>query len=139
MKSIVLVVLAGAFFIVAGCHQEVNPIKEHTQDVQQAKKWLLGRWKLVRVSVQLPNPTVPNVELLVDEHQIELLQDGSRTDQVGYEIISINNGLKITTNAQPRADNWYIRNPSLYINKKRMFFDLGVASDGPGFEFVKVS
>lgn len=137
MRGIVLSIMVCVIFSLLSCHQDVDPIKKHTQDVQEAKGWFLGRWKLVEVVVQLPNPTIPNVNLVVNENQIELLQDGKRTDLVNYEITSINNGLRITTNAQPRENNWYVRDPSLYINKKRMFLDLGMASDGPGFEFIK--
>lgn len=140
MKNSVLGLFVCVAFSLAGCQKGVDPLEEHTQDVQQAKKWLPGRWKLIEVSVQTStNPGVPNVNLVIDENQIRLIQNGRQTDEVDYEIVSVSNGLKINTNAQPRSDNWYIRNPSLYINKKRMFFDLGRAMDGPGFEFVKVN
>lgn len=132
-------------FSVTSCHKTApidptsDPLKEHTQDLQQARTWLLGKWKLVKVSAMIPNPAVPAVELSIDENQISLIQGGIQRDKVDYEVVETTYGLLIKTNAQPREDNWYIRNPGLYINENRMFLDLGVATDGPGYEFVKVN
>lgn len=115
-----------------------NPIKVHTQDLQQAKMWLPGKWRLTKVSAMIPNPPVPNVELVIDEDQISVIEDGIQIDKVNYEIINTDYGLLIKTNAQPREDNWYVRNPALYINKIRMYFDLGTSQDMPGYEFKKI-
>ncbi len=145
MKNIVLGFLLLLVLGITSCHKtdQVNPtgdpLKEHTQDMRQAKLWLPGKWKLTKVWAMIPNPSVPNVVLEVDQNQIKLIQNGNQTDQVTYEVIKLNGGLQIKTDAQPREDNWYIRNPSLYINRDRMFFDLGVATDGPGYEFSRLN
>ncbi|QDK80061.1 hypothetical protein EXU85_16175 [Spirosoma sp. KCTC 42546] len=115
------------------------PLKEYTLDLNQAKAWLPGKWKLIKVSAQILNPTIPNVELVIDENQINLIQDGIQTDKVDYTTVKTDYGLLIKTNAQPRGDNWYIRDPSLYINKDRMYLDLGRAQDLPAYEFSKVN
>lgn len=149
MKNIILSLWLLVALGIAGCTKTAevdptldpqdNPLKEHTQYLQQATMWLPGKWKLVKVSAMILNPTVPNVELVIDSNQISVIQDGIQTDKVDYEIIKTDYGLLLKTNAQPRENNWYVRNPGLYINRKRMFLDLGVAVDGPGYEFNKVS
>jgi hypothetical protein len=116
-----------------------DPLKEYTLDLQQAKMWLPGKWKLIKVSAMIPNPPVPNIELIAGENQIIVMQDGIKIDQVDYEVIRTDYSLLIKTNAAPKADNWYVRNPSLYINKNRMYLDLGRAQDMPGYEFKKVN
>lgn len=144
MKNIVLSLLLLIAFGSISCHKtaEIDPIayplKEYTLDLKQAKMWLSGRWKLIKVSTMIPNPTIPNVELIIDENQIRLIQDGIQTDNVDYTTIKTDSGLLIKTNAQPRADNWYVRNPGLYINQTRMYLDLGRAQDLPAYEFSKV-
>jgi hypothetical protein len=133
---------------ITGCNKESkidpeldskdNPLKVYTQDLQQAKMWLPGKWKLVKVSAMIPNPSIPNVELLIEENQISVIEDGMQIDKVKYEIISKDSWLLVKTNAQPREDNWYVRNPGLLINETRMYLDLGRAQDLPGYEFKKV-
>ncbi len=149
MKNIVLCLWVLMAFGITSCHKtaevdpiidsEGDPLKEHTQNPQQARMWLAGKWKLIKVSVMTPNPTVPNVELIIDETQISLVQDGVQSDKVDYEIVKTDYGLLIKTNAQPRADNWYIRNPGLYLNQNRMYLDLGRAQDLPAYEFSKAN
>lgn len=144
MKHILLSLLLLVALGIISCNKttEVDPtlypLKEYTLDLQQAKRWLPGRWKLVKVSLQIPNPTIPNAELVIDENQISLIQDGVQTDKVDYEIVKAGSGLLLNTSAQPREDNWYIRNPSLYINGSRMYLDLGRAQDLPAYEFNKI-
>ena len=144
MKNIILCLLLLTVFGVTGCKKttevdpEGDPRRVYTQELQQAQLWLPGKWKLVKVSAMVPNPPVPNVGLVIGAKQISLIQDGVQTDKVDFEVVKTE-GIMIKTNAQPRGDNWYIRNPVLYINKNRMFLDLGMAQDLPGYEFVKVN
>jgi hypothetical protein len=149
MKNLVLsLLLLVAFGITSGTKTaqvdpeldpKDDPLKEYTQDLQQATIWLPGKWKLIKVYSMLLNPTVPMVELVIDENQIRVIQDGIQIDNVDYEIVKTSSSLQIKTNAQPREDNWYVRNPGLYINQNRMYFDLGRAQDGPAYEFKKVN
>lgn len=144
MKNSVLSLLLLATFGITGCHKTdqadpvAYPLKEYTLDLQQAKQWLPGKWKLIRVSAMIPNPPIPNVELVIDENQIRLIQEGMQTDKVDYTLVKTGSGLLIKTNAQPREDNWYVRDPGLLINQNRMYFDLGRAQDLPAYEFTKV-
>jgi hypothetical protein len=149
MKNIILKLLILVAFGITSCNKtdkvdleldpKDDPLKEYTQDLQQAKIWLPGKWKLLKVYAMILNPPVPNVELVIDENQIRVMQDGIQIDKVDYEIVKTDHGLLIKTNAQPRADNWYVRNPGLFINKNRMYLDLGRALDGPAYEFNKVN
>ncbi|MBD2756686.1 hypothetical protein [Spirosoma validum] len=149
MKNLALSLILLVTWGITGCNKTVrvepeldpkdDPLKVYTQDLQQAKMWLPGRWKLLKVYAMIPNPPVPNVELVIDENHISLMQDGIQTDKVDFEIIKTDHGLWIRTNAQPREDNWYIRNPGLYLNQNRMYFDLGRATDGPAYEFNRVN
>jgi hypothetical protein len=149
MKNIILSLLLLIAFGVTSCNKtdkvdleldpKDDPLKEYTQDLQQAKMWLPGKWKLLKVYAMILNSPVPNVELVIDENQIRVMQDGIQIDKVDYEIVKTDHGLLIKTNAQPRADNWYVRNPGLFINKNRMYLDLGRALDGPAYEFNKVN
>ena len=86
----------------------------------------------------IPNPPIPNVELMIDESHISLIQDGMQIDQVDYTLVKTASGLLIKTNAQPRADNWYVRDASLQINPHRIYLDLGRAQDLPAYEFSQV-
>lgn len=150
MKNFILcLLLLVVGFGVTGCKKTAqvdptdnsidNPLKFHTQELQQAQLWLPGKWKLVKVIAFAPKAPVPKVELIIDENQISLIKDGVQTDKVGYEIIK-DQGLHIKTTTQPSRDNWYIRNPTtLYINEKRMFFDLGRLQDDPGYEFARIN
>lgn len=150
MKNLILcLLLLVVGFGVTGCKKTAqvdptdnsidNPLKFHTQELQQAQLWLPGKWKLVKVIALAPKAPVPKVELIIDENQIRLIKDGVQTDKVGYEIIKTEYALRIKTTTQPREDNWYIRDPALYINENRMFFDLGIASDRGGYEFARIN
>ncbi|GAB3696139.1 hypothetical protein GCM10027592_18870 [Spirosoma flavus] len=116
-----------------------DPLKEYTQDSQQAKLWLPGTWKLVKVYAMIPDPVVPPVELIFEANQISVVENGKQIDRVDFEVVKLDNGLLIKTNAQPKEDNWYVRNPGLYMNQNRMYLDLGRAMDGPAYEFKKVN
>ena len=144
MKFSVLILIVLFALGLLSCHKAAQvdpvayPLKEYTLDLQQAKRWIPGKWKLIKVAAMIPNHTVPNVELIIDENRISLIQDGMQTDQVDYTLVKTAYGLLLKTNAQPRADNWYVRDPSLLINQNRMYFDLGRAQDLPAYEFSKV-
>ncbi|GAB2531061.1 hypothetical protein [Spirosoma aerophilum] len=144
MKTSVLSLLLLITFGIISCHKtdpvdpQAYPLKDYTLDLQQAKRWLPGKWKLIKVSAMIPNPSIPNVELIIDENWIRLIQDGIQTDQVDYTLVKTDFGLLIKTNAQPREDNWYVRDPGLLINQTRMYLDLGRAQDLPAYEFSKV-
>lgn len=152
MKNALLSCLLLLVFGIASCHKTTeaepeldpkdNPLKEHTLDLQEAKLWFPGKWKLVKAYTMLPYPTLPKVELVIDDAQISLLEDGTQIDKVDYEIVKLEYHagyyLKINTNAQRRENNDYVQNPSLYINKNRMYFDLGRAQDGAAYEFKKL-
>lgn len=143
MKNIGLLILL-AFGIIS-CQKTAQvdptlyPLKEYTLDLQQAKMWLPGKWKLTKKSSMILNTTLPNVELVIDENQISVIQDGIQIDKVDFEVVKVDYNLLIKTNAQPREDNWYVRNPGLYINQNRMYLDLGRAQDLPAYEFSKVN
>ncbi|WP_461147395.1 hypothetical protein [Spirosoma pulveris] len=117
-------------------------MKDYTLDLQQAKTWLPGKWKLVKQSSMLLDANLPNVELLIDENQIKVIDEGTQIDKVDYELVKLayqaGPYLQLQTNAQPRENNWYVRNPSLYIKEDRMYFDLGRAQDLPAYEFNRV-
>ncbi|MVM33731.1 hypothetical protein GO755_27080 [Spirosoma sp. HMF4905] len=123
--------------------KSVYPLKDYTLDLPQAKMWLPGKWKLIKQSSMVLNSTLPNVELVIGENQISVIDNGTQADKVDYEVVKlayqVGHYLQITTNAQPREDNWYVRNPVLYINKNRMYIDLGRAQDLPAYEFSKVN
>ncbi len=87
----------------------------------------------------IPNPPVPNVELMVTVNQINVVLDGIQVDKVDYEIVKTEYGLQFKTKSQPKKDNWYVRDSDLYINSNRMLFDMGIAQDGPGYEYSKVN
>lgn len=144
MKNSVLSLLLLVTCGISSCHKtdpvdpQAYPLKDYTLDLQQAKRWLPGKWKLKKVSAMILNPPVPNVELMIDENRISLIQDGRRTDQVDYTLVKTDSGLLLKTNAQPREDNWYVRDPSLQLNQNQMYLDLGRAQDLPAYEFSKL-
>jgi hypothetical protein len=117
---------------------ELNPLKEHTKDLAQANTFLVGTWKLTKVYAQVPNLPVPNVKLVIDQHQIKLIRDDTQTDKVDFNLTKTDSSLLLQTNAQPQEDNWYVRSSSLYINRKRMLLDAGMAQDLPAYIFDKV-
>ncbi|RRB06457.1 hypothetical protein [Larkinella rosea] len=145
MKNRVLSLLALVILGITSCQKsdEVgpkdDPKKEFTQDLQQAKQWLPGKWKLDRVYAMLLNAPVPNVELVIDAKQIRLIQNGNQVDVVDYEIVKVNNKLQIQTSAQLRETNWYVQNPGLQINRDRLYLDLARAQEGAGYEFKRVN
>lgn len=114
---------------------------EYTTDKNQAQQWIVGSWKLTKLVASIPDPPVPNVELVITQTGIiSVWEDGKLIDQVTYEITPTPYGtLLLKTDAQPRSDNWYVRNPSLQLCRVRMFLDTGMASDLPGFEFRRLT
>lgn len=134
MKPILANLLALFLIVSTSCQDTVSP----TDNLNQAQKWIKGKWNLTAVSGMMINPTVPNVQLIVNNDQIILIQAGKQTDQVNFEIVETDYNLQLKTNAQLREDNWYVRDPALRISKNRMLLDAGMATDGPGFTFERV-
>ena len=134
MKSALANLLLLFLTVFTSCNDPVSL----TDNLNQAKKWVNGKWNLTAVSAMVLNPVVPNVQLVVGNNQIIVIQDGKQTDQVNFDIVKTAYTLQLKTNAQPRADNWYVRDPALQISKNRMLLDAGMAIDGPGFTFERV-
>lgn len=123
---------------ISGCHDKVLPDGEYTTNLRQANKLFPGTWKLTKVQAQMPNPPVPNVQIIVSGNQITLLKDGKQIDKVDYVIIKTDDYLQLKTNAKPESDNWYLRNPAIKISNNEIFLDTGMAYDAPGFTFEKL-
>ncbi|OJW76279.1 hypothetical protein [Spirosoma sp. 48-14] len=109
MKHSLLSVWVLLAFALAGCTKTVaveptldpktDPLKNYTQNLQQAQDWLPGKWKLAKVYAMIPEPAVPNVELVVDTSQIRVIEDGSQIDVVDYALVKRDSSLIIQTNA----------------------------------------
>ncbi|GLU51455.1 hypothetical protein [Dyadobacter frigoris] len=137
MKNLLLYLLlmmAG----ISSCHDKVTPQGEYTTNVSEAKKWINGTWKLTAAMYQVPNKTIPNVQMVISGNQITLLQDGKQIDNVDFEIVKTDNTLQLKTNAQPGPDNWYLRNLDLQISTSSMFLYIYNLADGPGYTFKKI-
>ncbi len=93
---------------------------------------------MMKTDFQQYNPPIPNVQLLVNNNRITVIQNGKQIDQVNFEIIKMPGYLQLKTKAQPRADNWYVRDPSLQVSRNRLFLDTGVATDLPAFSFERI-
>ncbi|MGA0555344.1 hypothetical protein ACO2Q8_01750 [Larkinella sp. VNQ87] len=143
MKPVLKSLLLWLLIIVAGCHHAMTPEQDnpgdltYTDDLSQAQQWFNGRWELIAVTSMIPNPPVPKVQLVVGNNQITVIQEGKQTDQVNFEMIKIATFFQIETNAQPREDNWYIRNPGLQISSNRLFLNTG-GSDPSTFRFRRI-
>lgn len=114
---------------------------DYTTDKNQAQQWIIGSWKLTKVVASISDPPIPNIELLITKNGlISVWEGGKQIDQVNYEIVTTPySTLLLKTDAQPRSDNWYVRNPTLQICRGRMFLDTGIALDLPGFEFHRMT
>ncbi|CCH02176.1 hypothetical protein FAES_4176 [Fibrella aestuarina BUZ 2] len=122
------------------CHQAVTPPDAYTTDLVQAKVWFPGHWRLTKMYTMGSGSAVPNVQLIVtDDQQIRLVRDGKQTDLVSYKINETPYDFQLKTTAQPREDNWYLRDPSLRIAPNRLFLDTGMAGDLPGFLFERIN
>lgn len=137
MKNVLLYVLL-LMIGISSCRDKVTPDGEYATNVKEAQKWIFGTWKLTKVEVQIPDPTVPNVQMIISENKISLLQDGKQIDNVDFEIIKTDNSLQLKTNAQPRQDNVYLRNLDIQLSNSKMFLYIYNVADGPGYTFKKV-
>lgn len=129
---------------VMGCRDTIAPnesqsISSYTTDLKQARKWFAGRWQLIAVTASIHNPAVADVQLVISNNQIAVVRDGQQIDNVTFDIEQTSYGLLLKTSAQPKQDNWYVRNPTLQIARNRLFLDTGIAQDLPGFTFVRIN
>ncbi|GAB2550455.1 hypothetical protein [Spirosoma aerophilum] len=130
--------------LLAGCHPSVTPEESetadytYTEDLSRLKHGLNGKWTLIDVTAMIPNPAIPNVQLVVANNRITVIQDEKQIDQVSFEIIKTQNYLYLKTTAQPGKDNWYVRNPGLRVSSNRLFLDTGMATDLPGYMFKRI-
>lgn len=123
-----------------GCHEAITPPDAYTTNLTQVKAWFPGQWRLVRMHTMGPGSAVPDVQLVVTgNQQITLIRDGKQADSVSYQISESPYGFRLETTAQPREDNWYLRDPSLQIAPNRLFLDTGMASDLPAFTFERIN
>ena len=128
----------------ASCRHSIAPEQNdtadynYTDDLNQAQTWFNGQWKLIAVSAMIPNPPVPNVQLVVTSNQITLVRDGKPIDQGHFEIIKTQNYIQLKTTVHPREDNWYIHDSGLRVSRNQLFLDTGMALDLPGYSFERV-
>ncbi|GAB3891095.1 hypothetical protein GCM10028803_02560 [Larkinella knui] len=143
MKPVLTKLLLLFLLIAAGCHHTVPPEQNdpgdltYTDDLSQAQQWFEGKWKLTAVTAMVPNPPVPNVQLIVSNNQITVIQEGKQTDRVHFEIIKTTSTFQLKTDAQPREDNWYVRNPGLLVSSNRLFLNTE-GSDPSTFRFKRI-
>ncbi len=87
----------------------------------------------------LAGAKLPDVKLIIDKNnQITVIENEKQIDKVDYELIKGQYDMLLKTNAEPRSDNWYVRNPSVRISSSEIFLDVGMAYDGPGYKFKRV-
>lgn len=137
MKNICLLLIL--LLAASGCRDEEKTLDgEFTTNLKEAQKLFTGTWKLIQVKAMIPNPPIPNVQMVISGNQITLLQDDKQTDKVEYDIVKNDDFLILITNALPRSDNWYLRNPVIKISSNQLFLDTGMAMDLPGYTFEKI-
>lgn len=133
-----------AIVFVACSKQELNidqaTCTTYITDKQQAQQVIVGRWHLTKLIVSIPNPPVPDLDLLIDpDGHITVQENGQLTAQVSYQIEAAPyNTLLLKTDAQPRPDNWFFRNPAVRLCQGQLLLDAGIAQDLPGYEFHRV-
>ena len=87
----------------------------------------------------LAGAKLPDVKLIVNKYdQIMVIEDGKVIDKVEYELTMSQDAILLKTNAEPRSDNWYVRNPAVRVSGSELFLDAGMASDGPGYKFRRI-
>ncbi|RRB06318.1 hypothetical protein [Larkinella rosea] len=101
-----------------------------------AENQIRGEWQLARVSSIAPNPTVPDVRLVIDRNRITVWENGTQTNRFRYLIVkNRSKELLLWTDAQPQNTAWHLHNARLLLCKNRLFLDDGIALDGPGYDF----
>ena len=139
MKTSTLKLLLLSILLFTGCTKSISPSEDYTTNLEQARKWFTGNWKLTRISSQNLNPSIPDVQLIVvSSSQVAVIENGQEIDRVDFEIVEVPLNLQLRVNSQPRSSNQYVRSSSLRISKDKLFLDRGIAVDLPGFEFERV-
>lgn len=116
-----------------------NVNTDYTSDLTSAKRWIIGEWRLTGVTAMSLNPTVGNVRLSFSQKgEVRTIKDDKLTETNRYEIVQTQYALLLKTDAEPRSDNWYVRDPVVRICTGQMFLDGGIANDGPGFTFQRI-
>ena len=141
MKTSTLKLVLLSILLCTGCTNSISPSEDYTTNLEQAKKWFTGKWQLTKASSQTinPNPSIPDVQLIiVGSSQVAVIENGQEMDRVNFQIVETPYNLQLITNAQPRSNNWYVRNPALRISSNKLFLDTGMAVDLPNFEFERV-
>lgn len=122
-----------------GCQkQDVDPRAVYTSDPNQAKALFTGAWKLTRTDSMSGTYTDQDVQLFITGNQARTVENGQEIDRVSFTIEQTPFGLYLQTTVQPGRRNWYMQNPKIQINARRMYLDTGMAQDFPGYEFERV-
>jgi hypothetical protein len=140
MKTFLTKVLILLAFVVISCDKAVLPEEyDPNTEVSQAREWIDGKWKLTAVFAMIPNPPVPNVQLVISNNKISVIEDGQQIDQVEFELVQTLYSLQLKTTTQPKETNFYVGNSTLKISKDKLFLDRGMPVDLPGYEFLRVN
>lgn len=138
MKNICLLLML-LMLATSGCHdEETTPDGEFTTNPEQAQKLFTGIWKLTAVKVMLPDPPVPNVQMIFSGNKMTLLQDWKQIDNVYFEIVKTDNTLQLQTNAKSGIENGYLRDLDIKISANIMFLYMYNMADAPEYTFQKV-
>ena len=137
MKNILLYLLFLTISL-GSCRDKSTPDGEYTTNIREAQKWVVGTWKLTNAVYQIPNTTIPNVNMTISGNKIRLLQDGKQIDNVDFEVIQTDHTLQLKTNAQRRQDNAYLHNLDIKISNNKMLLYIYNIADGPEYTFERV-
>lgn len=122
----------------------INSQADNPPTLDNAKKWIVGKWQLKSMITMMPNTQVPN-------YQIEFKEDGGvfvnlagvavYTD--AYSVVeTVENNFSsikmVTDNLMDFSNEHNIVKGTIRICEKELMLDQGIAFDAPGFLFRKI-
>jgi hypothetical protein len=122
----------------------INSQADNPPTLENAKKWIIGKWQLKSKITMIPNAQVPN-------YQIEFKEDGGvfvtlvgvsvYTD--AYSLVeNVENNYRsikmVTDNLMDFSNEHNIVKGTIRVCEKELMLDQGIAFDAPGFLFRKL-
>ena len=122
------------------CQKSID-LNGYTTDLGQARRWVIGGWKLESLSTMSGNTFVPDLKVFFDARgQMTIIENSKQTDKVRFVITedADNMLLEPAVSSARTTSKWYQVRSILKVSKTQLYLYVNPSSDSPIYIFGRI-
>lgn len=137
------IILCYAFIVIntTACQSSVDP-DAYTTELSEARRWIIGEWKLEGLLTMSSNTFVPNLKVIFDRTgQMTIIENGKQMDKVMFVIVEDTHNnmlLEPVVSSSRTPSEWYQVRSILKVSKIQLYLYVNPSSDSPIYTFKRI-